>query len=251
MSDKYSIQERQDVTIAEEKSPHEEAATATAIAPVLPMSPNDAPNGGLKAWLQVLGSFLLFMNGWGIVVSFGAYQAFYEGALLSHKSSSDISWIGTTQAFLLIILGVFAGPLFDLGYMRTLLWLGTFLIVFGMMMTSICTQYWSLFLAQGLCVGTGAGCTFLPAVSVVATYFTSKRALALGICAVGSSFGEWKRFTVSWYTTGHAYSYQAGLSTRSYSDNCNPKLDLAGRVELPVFWPLQRNWSLLQSFEPA
>jgi hypothetical protein len=25
---------------------------------------NEIPNGGLKAWLQVLGSFLLFLNTW-------------------------------------------------------------------------------------------------------------------------------------------------------------------------------------------
>src|SRR3569833_3407096 len=59
-----------------------------------------------------------------------------------------------------------------------------------MMMTSIATQYWQIFLAQGLCVGLGTGCLFLPSVAIAATYFTTKRALAIGIVAAGGSIGS-------------------------------------------------------------
>jgi hypothetical protein len=31
------------------------------------------PNGGTKAWLQVLASFFLFFNSWGIVNTFGMF----------------------------------------------------------------------------------------------------------------------------------------------------------------------------------
>ncbi|PMB70955.1 putative transporter MCH4 [Beauveria bassiana] len=58
------------------------------------------------------------------------------------------------------------------------------------MMTSLATQYWQLFLAQGLVVGLGAGCLFLPSVSIVATYFTTKRALVTGIVAAGGSIAS-------------------------------------------------------------
>jgi MFS family permease len=67
---------------------------------------------------------------------------------------------------------------------------GTFLSVFGIMMTSLATQYWQIFLAQGFCVGLGGGCLFLPSVALVATYFTTKRALAIGIAAAGGSIGS-------------------------------------------------------------
>lgn len=56
-------------------------------------------------------------------------------------------------------------------------------------MTSLCYQYWQLILAQGLIVGIGGGCTFITAVSILPTYFTTRRALALGIAASGSSLG--------------------------------------------------------------
>ena len=57
------------------------------------------------------------------------------------------------------------------------------------MMTSICTKYWQLILAQGVCVGLGSGCLFVPSIAVVATYFTTKRAFATGIAVGGSSIG--------------------------------------------------------------
>ncbi|ATY66732.1 MFS monocarboxylate transporter [Cordyceps militaris] len=148
------------------------------------------PNGGWKAWLQVFGAHLLFFNSWGIINTFGAYQAYYESDLLRSHSGSQISWIGTVQGFLLILFSIVSGPLFDLGYHRALLVSGTFLVVFGMMMTSLATQYWQLFLAQGLVVGLGAGCLFLPSVAIVATYFTTQRALATGVVAAGGSIGS-------------------------------------------------------------
>jgi MFS family permease len=168
---------------------------------------NDAPpDGGTVAWLQVLGGFFIFFNSWcvtrpyvlndltsrkrGIVNTFGAFQSFYESSLLENESASTISWIGTFQAFLLIALSIFSGPIFDQGYARELFWVGSFLSVFGLMMSSLATKYYQLFLSQGLCVGIGGGCLFLPCVAVVSTYFTTKRSLAIGIVASGGSVGS-------------------------------------------------------------
>ena len=126
----------------------------------------------------------------GIINTFGAYQTYYQTDLLKTHSSSAISWIGTFQGFLLIVFGIVGGPVFDRGYFRTLMFGGIFLVVFGMMMTSLASQYWQIFLAQGLCVGLGAGALFLPSVAIVATYFSTKRALATGITAAGGSIGS-------------------------------------------------------------
>jgi MFS family permease len=126
----------------------------------------------------------------GIVNTYGVYQDFYQTSLLQSHTSSEISWIGTCGAFLLVILSVISGPIFDRGYVRTLLLVGTFLTVFGLIMTSFATQYWQLFLAQGLCVGIGGGCLYLPSVDIVTTYFTTKRAFATGITAAGGSVGS-------------------------------------------------------------
>lgn len=57
-------------------------------------------------------------------------------------------------------------------------------------MTSIRQVYWQYMLAQGLVVGIGSECLFLPSVAIVPQWFELKsRNLALGIVAVGSSVG--------------------------------------------------------------
>ncbi len=94
---------------------------------------------------------------------------------------------GTTA--LVYFVGTFSGRALDAGYYRTVLISGCFLQVLGVMMTSISTQYWQLFLAQGICKGLGDGLLFCPTVSLVATYFTKKRALAMACTASGGATG--------------------------------------------------------------
>ncbi len=148
------------------------------------------PNGGLQAWLHVVGGFMLFFNTWGLLNTFAYFQTYYESGALFHESSSNISWIGSIQAFLVMMTGLFAGPIFDRGYLRSLLLVGSFGVVFGIMMLSICKTYWQALLAQGFCVGLGAGCLFVPGVSVLPTYFGSDRiGLAVGLASSGSSLG--------------------------------------------------------------
>ena len=56
-------------------------------------------------------------------------------------------------------------------------------------MTSLCTEYWQLFLAQGLCTGIGNGIMFTPALACISTYFSKNRALALAIANGGNATG--------------------------------------------------------------
>ncbi|KAI1085463.1 MFS general substrate transporter [Whalleya microplaca] len=153
------------------------------------MGPSPPPNGGFVAWLHVAGGFMLFFNTWGILNSFSVFQTYYESGELFQRSSSDISWIGSIQAYMVLLGGVFAGPIYDRGYLRTLLVVGSFAIVFGHMMLSLCTQYWEVVLAQGLVVGLGSGCLFVPCVSILPTYFSSRLGLAVGLASSGSSIG--------------------------------------------------------------
>lgn len=82
------------------------------------------------------------------------------------------------------------GPAFDKGYLKSLIAIGSFLVVFGMMMTSLSKEYYQVFLAHGVTVGIGCAFLFFPAIAVVATYFTSRRAVAVGITAAGGSIGK-------------------------------------------------------------
>ncbi|KAI8937768.1 hypothetical protein NX059_005468 [Plenodomus lindquistii] len=147
------------------------------------------PDGGLHAWLKVFGGFMIYINIWGFTLTFGAFQAYYKSTLLSSSSPSAISWIGTVQGWLLIIIGVASGPLFDAGYFRSMLLIGNFLVVFGIMMLSLSTTYWQVFLSQGVCMGLGAGLLYIPSLALVGVWFSKKRALAMGIVMSGIAVG--------------------------------------------------------------
>ena len=126
----------------------------------------------------------------GIVNAYGVYQSFYQSTMFNSRSPSDISWIGSFQIFGILFGALFVGLLFDRGYLKTLIRLGTFLLVFGVMMTSLCTEYWQAFLAQGFTVGFGVSCLFLPSITIIMHYFRKRKALATGIAAAGGSIGK-------------------------------------------------------------
>ncbi|KAF1841855.1 MFS general substrate transporter [Cucurbitaria berberidis CBS 394.84] len=147
------------------------------------------PDGGLHAWLKVFGGFMIYINIWGFTLTYGTFQSYYKTDLLSGSNPSAISWIGTVQAWLLIFIGVLSGPLFDLGYFRSMLLVGNFLVVFGIMMLSLSTKYWQVFLSQGVCMGVGAGLLYIPSLAMVGIWFSRRRAFAMGIVMSGIAVG--------------------------------------------------------------
>ncbi|EKG19792.1 Major facilitator superfamily [Macrophomina phaseolina MS6] len=149
--------------------------------------PQPAPDGGFRAWTQVFMGHLVLINGWGYLSSFGLFQSYYTTSLSATPSA--ISWIGSVQIFLVYFVGAFSGRALDVGYYYIILALGSFLQVLGVFMTSISTEYWQLFLSQGICKGLGDGLVFCPTVSLVATYFSKKRSLAMACTASGGATG--------------------------------------------------------------
>ncbi|KAL2869588.1 major facilitator superfamily domain-containing protein [Aspergillus lucknowensis] len=152
-------------------------------------SPAVPKEGGLRGWLQVVGTHFILFNIWGLAFAFGSFQSFYVLEFLPSVSTSAISWVGTIQSWLLIIGGLVAGPLFDLGYYRSMMVAGSFLSVFGIMMLSLATEYYQILLSQGICAGLGFGLLYIPAITLVSRSFVRKRALALGISTAGAPLG--------------------------------------------------------------
>ena len=160
-----------------------------AVAQVAPAPPPEAEDGGTRAWLQVLGSFLVFSNLWGFTFAFGSFQSFYELDFIPNESPSNISWIGTTLTFLLILVGVISGPLFDLGYFRSMLLAGAGIETVGVFLMSLSTKYFHLFLTQGVMLGLGNGLLYLPGLALVGRSFKKHRAVAMGITTCGAPMG--------------------------------------------------------------
>ncbi|KUI60826.1 Riboflavin transporter MCH5 [Cytospora mali] len=147
------------------------------------------PNGGLKAWLQILGAFFLYFNTWGMVSSFGSYESDYEDSILANSGSFQISTIGSVQSFLMVFMGFIAGPIFDKGFFSYLLRIGTLLVLVGTITQGLSTDYWQLLLSQGVCVGIGMGCLAVPAVAVPSAWFSTKLPFANGIVVSAGGFG--------------------------------------------------------------
>lgn len=83
-----------------------------------------------------------------------------------------------------------SGPLYDMGYLQTLLGVGTFLTVLGYMSASFADSYAAAFLSIGVSIGLGAGCLFTPSLAVAASYFDTRMVgIAVGVASMGSSVG--------------------------------------------------------------
>ncbi|KAL5351642.1 hypothetical protein ACLOAV_003502 [Pseudogymnoascus australis] len=119
----------------------------------------------------------------------GILQDYYEAHQLRDYSSSSISWIVSLEPSVLLATGLVVGKVFDNYGPRWLLITGTFLHVFGLMMTSISSKYYQFVLAQGVCSPLGASFVFYARLSCTATWFQERRGLAFGIVASGSSLG--------------------------------------------------------------
>jgi len=173
--------------LEDEETPSDSVSDPSIDRDLVSADPGPPPDGGLKAWTQVLMGHLILFNGWGYLTSFGLFQSYYMTTL--NASTSSISWIGSVQIFLVYFVGSFSGRALDAGYYHTVIILGSSLQILGVFATSASTKYWQLFLAQGICQGLGDGLTFCPSVSLVATYFSKNRALAMAFTASGAASG--------------------------------------------------------------
>jgi len=145
------------------------------------------PDGGVRAWSQVFAGHLIVAIAWGYPSSFGVFQTYYEHTL--PYSPSDISWIGGVQVFALLFISTLSGRATDAGLARPVVFVGSIIILVGTFTTSLATEYWQIFLAQGLCVGIGLGLIWLPSITLISHYFVRKRVLAVTTAATGTSTG--------------------------------------------------------------
>ncbi|KDQ53742.1 hypothetical protein JAAARDRAFT_136735 [Jaapia argillacea MUCL 33604] len=152
---------------------------------------DECPDGGKRAWLVILGSYLALFATFGVVNAYGVFQSYYQTDLLTSASASTISLIGSIQLFLLYGLGPVIGRVFDAYGCNILLPVGTFITVLSLMLLSLCqhNQTYQFFLCHGVLFGLGNALVFSPALAIIAHWFSRRRAFAIGIVASGSSLG--------------------------------------------------------------
>ncbi|PIL24396.1 MFS general substrate transporter [Ganoderma sinense ZZ0214-1] len=122
-----------------------DAVAESAEDAVPPPDVGENPDGGLRAWLVVIGYALVF------------------------------------------IPGLFAGRIFDMGYVKLPLGIASTLLVTATFLTAECKEYWQFLLCQGIAIGLACGVIFGVLMGTPAHWFKHKLGLALGTMALGSS----------------------------------------------------------------
>ncbi|KAJ6490505.1 MFS general substrate transporter [Mycena vulgaris] len=164
---------------------------------------NSYPDGGLRAWLIVLGAFFStfstfgYMNSWGasrasfvlrlITYSQKVFQTHYQLHVLPDSSSSAIAWIGSVQIALTFGIAGLMGRLFDNGWFALPAACASVALVVLTILMGECTEFWQLLLCQGFALGTASGVIFGPTLAI--HWFKKRRSTAMGIVAAGSSLG--------------------------------------------------------------
>ncbi|KAI0862195.1 hypothetical protein F4860DRAFT_132340 [Xylaria cubensis] len=115
------------------------------MAPPLEPPPN---YNSFRSWLAVFGAALALFCTVGYINAFGVYQVYYETGLLKAYTDSDISWIGSVSIFLLYIGSPIAGFLVDRLGPTILLTIGSIGQLVAIFLSSLCSQYYQIFLSQ-------------------------------------------------------------------------------------------------------
>ncbi|KAI0057020.1 MFS general substrate transporter [Artomyces pyxidatus] len=146
-------------------------------------------DGGRRAWATLFGAWLIVAATFGYTNAFGVYQDLYTREHAA--SASRISWIGSTQLFLLIAVGLPAGKLYDLGYFHHVVSAGSILYTFSLFMVSLAhpDKYYQLFLSQGIGMGIGAGLVYTPTLAIQTQHWRVHRSLAMGAVTTGVAAG--------------------------------------------------------------
>ncbi|KAJ5200080.1 monocarboxylate permease [Penicillium cf. griseofulvum] len=177
-------------TMVKETTAHEHEAVSTSIEyPSADDSPESFPDGGLHAWLVVLGSWCACLPAMGLMNTTGVFADWLSTNLLSEYSHSSISWIFSVYMFFLLVGGVQFGPIFDRYGPKHLLVFGTIGLTIAVMVFSVSKEYYQFMLGFGVLGGISASMLFTPSVSIVNHWFFTGRALAIGIVATAGSIG--------------------------------------------------------------
>lgn len=142
---------------------------------------------------------------WGVNSAWGVILAhFLAHSTFSHASRIEYALIGGLSISQALLIGpVVTKTQGSVGTSMTLL-LGTVLIFAGLLAASYAQEIWHLFLSQGVCFGFGMGFLYIPALSVLPAWFSTRRSFAMGLAASGAGLG------------GLAYNFVTGYTIETY-----------------------------------
>ncbi|KAG2106781.1 MFS general substrate transporter [Suillus discolor] len=154
---------------------------------------SEAPDGGIRAWLAYCIGYILYV--W-FFKFMGYLPSVLRGKSIASHSTfnysmdrfyAGVSNSGSSKPTKLIRA---TRRMFDLGYFKIPFFAASCVLVVCTFLTAECTQFWQLFLTQGVGLGAGCGFLFSPAIVIVSQWFSKRRGLALSTTTVGAAFGS-------------------------------------------------------------
>ncbi|MFI7643142.1 MFS transporter [Nonomuraea sp. NPDC049400] len=149
---------------------------------------------------------------YGLAYSYG--QFFEPMAQTFRAGDGAASVVFSITTLLGFGLSAVTGPVADRVGPRTMLIISAACLGTGLHFTAISDALWQAYLAYGLGVGLGVGCTYVPVVAAIGRWFDRYRTLATGAVVTGVGIGTVLSSPLSaWMVTHfgwrHSYEYYA------------------------------------------
>ncbi|OAA53503.1 major facilitator superfamily transporter monocarboxylate [Niveomyces insectorum RCEF 264] len=173
----------------------------TAAAPVTPSLSSSSssssssaphvtfPEGGLQAWLVVLGSFCAMFSVFGLINTAAVFESWFATHQLAAYTASEIGWVFSLYLFMVFFVGIQVGPVFDRHGPRWLVALGSVLVVASILLLGLCEEYYQILLCYSVLGGLGGALLNTPAYACIAHFFNARRGLATGIATTSGGVG--------------------------------------------------------------
>ncbi|CAB3371833.1 Hypothetical predicted protein [Cloeon dipterum] len=158
---------------------------------MVPRNPWNPPEGGFRAWLTVLASFVIQGLVFGINLSYSVIY-FELQRILDADGVTDTSYktslVGSLSLGMTFAFSILAGILIDQFGYRTTAIIGGSLCLIGMLSSSFLIHHIeALYFTYGILFGCGASLSFNPSLAVLGLHFRKRIGLACGIVSAGAS----------------------------------------------------------------
>jgi MFS family permease len=138
-------------------------------------------------WFVVAAAFAVTFVGFGSAYTFSAFVESLQRDFAASRGS--VSLVFSLAGFLYFALGMVSGPLADRWGSRRLSAAGMLLVGLGLCVAGMARALWEVYVAYGLGVGLGIGCSYVPALGAVQRWFVKRRGFASGVAVSGIGVG--------------------------------------------------------------
>ncbi|CAO3639033.1 unnamed protein product [Cunninghamella blakesleeana] len=143
---------------------------------------------GHKKHAIMITFFFLFL--FSHIVNIGVLQDMFEQIFKEESNIQlKLSFAGTIMEAMVNLMGPVAQIILARYGINVLLGTGSFLSILGLMMAGFTTEFWHLYLCQGVVFGAGASLLYCCVLNTVPQWFDKKKGLAVGLFSSGSGAG--------------------------------------------------------------